>query len=194
MSRESHKDLLAALDRAGFFEQLNSSESTELRDAVTAAGYAGVFLHPWRVFSADDEALAEGAVSETLERWAPAFDALKIAPFRGSVEFDDDGAMILQHAGKKTLLVSANEIEADENGSKPGNTWGLVGARLVDAVNDYISSSGSSERFYSHLGGNDHSVVLLSPEMFRLLTSHSAISARDRPYRRTQKWPNFGMP
>jgi hypothetical protein len=187
-------NLAQALDQCGFFGGLDKAATVEVRGSIEKNGYAGVFTHPWRALMADDEALAEGAVEEALERWRPAFDALRIALFRATLYYDDDGSMWLKHSTVKSLLVSASEFEEDASGEKSGNAWGLVGARLLNAINEYLRAAGTPEQFYSYLGGNDHTVLVLSPDMFRVLTTHPSIAAKDRPYRRTDQWPDFGAP
>jgi hypothetical protein len=190
----TNRALAARLATAGFFADLSPQESQEVRSAVETRGYSGVFDQPWRVMHADDEELSEGQVGEFLRLCAPSLERLGIAPLVGESRFIDGGAQLLDLPRETVTLVS--EKEAHEEGLGGGLerfSWGAVGARLLQRMNDDLAAAGRPDRFYSVYSGNDAHALLLTQPMLAAIVATPGIRRSDLPYTRIVQWPNFGM-
>jgi hypothetical protein len=193
--QDPHGPALAeALQGAGFFAGLTPERAAQLQDAVRRDGYGAVFTHEGRAFALDDEDLAEGFVADALDRAAPVFEHLGLAPVRGASRFEDGGAHWLDIDGTSLPLMSLEEVERDRPGAQQGLSWGLVGARLLDHLSERSARAGRAERFYSVGGGNDAFALALTPAMLEALRRHAGQQPHRLPYRRTEAWPDFGLP
>ena len=191
------RNLASALDAAGFFNSLPADAVRRVRAQIEADGYAGVFSHPWRAVSADDEELAEGHVGIFLQAVTPSLNRLGVSPLVGESRFLDGGVHMLDLANETITLVSVDEArEDDRDGGKHfGFSWGAVGARVLERLNMQIADAGGEDRFYSvYGGGNDAHALLLNPPMLAAILSSPGIRPDELPYIRTTEWPRFGMP
>ena len=193
LAARAGRTLAAALADAGFFEGLSLEESQRLRATIDINGYRGIFDHPWRVLDADDEELAEGSVGVYLRLWAPSLTRLGVAPLVGESRFVDGGAHLLDLPDETVTLVSDAEAQEDEPGRKLGFSWGAVGARLLQRLNENLAAAGVADRLYSVYGGNDAHALLLTPPMLAAIMATPGIRRDERPYTRTLEWPDFGM-
>lgn len=187
--------LAEALERAGYFDGLDAPTAEVLADRIRREGYAALFMHDWRCAFADDEELAEGALERTLPDLAATFARLGVPPLRGAARFEDGGAMWFDEDGGTPLpLLSRAESERDAPGRQPGLTWGLVGARLAQHLDARLAAAGRQERIWSVYGGNDAQMLVLTPAMAEAIIEHGGMRGWERPYRRTEHWPDFGQP
>jgi hypothetical protein len=193
---DAHGPALAdALGAAGFFDGLPPQRAVELRAEMQRDGYAAVFSHEGRGFAADDEDLAEGFIGDVLAQAAPVFAHLGMAPLSASSRFEEGGAHVVDvDGGGHWTMMSRSEVERDRAGDQPGLSWGLVGTRLLQRLNEHASRSGRSERFYSVAGGNDAWVLALTPSMLEAVRRHAGVRVDQLPYERTEHWPTFGQP
>jgi hypothetical protein len=190
------RNLAAALGAAGFFNGLPADAERRIKTEIETYGYGGVFSHPWRAVSADDEELAEGQVGVFLQELAPSLIRLGVEPLVGKSRFMDGGAHMLDLPGETVTLVSADEArEDDRNGGKRfGFSWGAVGARVLERLNRQIAAAGREDRFHSVYGGNDAQALLLNPPMLAAIMASPGIRPDELPYIRTIEWPLFGAP
>ena len=186
--------LLARLESTGFLDELDDAEALQLRTDILAVGYGGVFAHPWRSIVADDEDLAEGFVEDFLKKCEPAFEHLRMPPIKGASRFEAGGAHLLELPGETLTLMTLAEAESERPNEKVGLSWGLVGARLFQIINARLQRAGKADRFYSVYGGNDGRVLVLTPAMYEAIVVTPDVLPSDRPYMRTDTWPDFGQP
>jgi hypothetical protein len=193
---KASRDLASALGEAGFFGSLAGDAPRRVRTEIETYGYAGVFSHPWRAVSADDEELAEGQVEVFLQEVAPCLNRLGVTPLAGKSRFMDGGAHVLDLPNETITLVSAEEAREDDRdgGKRFGFSWGAVGARVLERLNAQIAAAGREDRFYSVYGGNDAYALLLRPPMLAAILASPGIPPDELPYIRTTDWPYFGMP
>ena len=176
------------LEKLGFLTY--APDPAKAKQELLTKGWSGIFGETGRFFFADSEDLAEGGIGNWIKSLTPVLEKLHVVLPEIKDEFAQDYYVIV---GNARVLIWSKEELAQEDG-KPGLTWGLASARAFGIVNGILKSSGTSEQLYAVSGGNDLSAILLTPDLFDVITKHPDAVSSDGPYILNEQYPLFGQP
>jgi hypothetical protein len=184
------KGLAADLDKLGFFSIADDPAAAYAH--VKEDGWVGAMLcESGRCFFADAEELAEGGAGETLGEIAAFFSAIGVKAPEIEGDSEDEGYMLLIDGKPYPILKPADVRKED---SKPGYTWGIATFRTAETVNALLAKHKLAERCYAIEGGNQGYFLLITPEMYKTITSAKGYEPKHGPYVMTDKYSSFGQP
>lgn len=143
------------LESLGFYKYV---DATQLEQAKNESIYDEFSL---RYYHADAENLAENGVYQFFKKLEKYFNKTGVN-FVFSEDPTNDGYKYQMIVNDQTFQIYSSEELADKN----FQLWKESSYRTIGILNWVMEEAGSKERFYGVMGGNDFSVMILTPELY----------------------------
>ena len=160
-----------SLDAHGFFKHASVSETERCRSQISKSPDTLWDCESARFFHADAEALAEGFALTFLNEEVGVFlkreDALT-----QPASWTEDSAHVIQIAERSYPFLTAPESDA----------WSEATRSTLFILNDLLERAESTERAYGLYGGEEFSVVFLTPKQFDVIRANHELDPSHHPW------------
>lgn len=168
----ANEPLASALEQAGYVADLEPAQAGAVREAIAKDGFGGMLDHPTRTAMVDGEDLAEGGVSDWLEREiAPLLEARGISSAPVEDRFPED-------ASGYSVVADGKEYWMWREGDN--HHWARATSAAFEIVNDRLAAAGVDERLY--LADDGVVALLLTPAQAQLVQRLGNTPRRQWPF------------